>query len=318
MARRHLRRSRTIEHVQPTTTELPTTIGGALKPTKRRSSSESAQPADRRGLPCRTMRSADPSAHRAQSTHRYPSQSGCAVRCGRRPCPTSTQRRDAASRSCWPAPDRIRVRIETQRVAPVPASSCNLAEGRAGVERTIDHDRRRLEITRALASGGTDERIVGTVPSPRDLQRAHVARIDLRERRILRAASVAAVVRPLAALRLSRCSCRTQQQGEVSRSFSARMASPSRQHLANRRLQLCVGAILARPQRRHVVDALLGVPEQRIETGRQTRLPVVDVAAQRRAVPARQVTDIAVLVEDCVGRAPASQARPRARLPPSQ
>ena len=58
----------------------------------------------------------------------------------------------------------------------------DLAERSGGVEHAVDHDRRRLEIAGTLARGGADERIVRTVPGPRDIQRAHVARVDLRER----------------------------------------------------------------------------------------------------------------------------------------
>src|SRR5512138_760975 len=110
--------------VQPTTTELPTIIGGALKPTKRRSSSLRISAA------CRSTRPSLPNdaigcPERASIAISSPVPVAIRMRCSVRP-PTLPDQY-ATPRCCQPEfagrrPTRYACGSKTQRVAPVPAS----------------------------------------------------------------------------------------------------------------------------------------------------------------------------------------------------
>ncbi len=71
------------------------------------------------------------------------------------------------------------------------------AKRRRRVEHAVGHDRRVLETARPRGRIGLDDLVVGRAPAPRHLQVLDVGRRDLRERRILGARGVAAVIPPL-------------------------------------------------------------------------------------------------------------------------
>ena len=199
---------------------------------------------------------------------------------------------------CRPAPGSVGLRIEVPEcLAGGRVDRSDLAESGARIKHASDHDRRRLEVAGPLARGGAaPARCQGC---PRSMRSAATSRC---RHRSARAANIWCCRRRRRSTATRLVACRQPKLPRsaaaraVLESFSARNGSPLRQHLADRRLQLCVRTIRARAHRRHGVEALSGVLEQRIETGRQARLPVVGIAAQRRAVPAGQMTDVAVLI----------------------
>ena len=137
-----------------------------------------------------------------------------------------------------PAVEEAVVRRASRVVAPrvvapeLPAGrgvdGGRLAERGAGVEDAVPHQRGRLEGHVVESGIGVRDRVVGGLPAPADRQIADVAGVDLAERRVLRAAGVAAVLVPFAAdgavLRGRRRHCR---RGEQDRPLGAPAPSPA-------------------------------------------------------------------------------------------
>src|SRR5262249_35809892 len=80
---------------------------------------------------------------------------------------------------------------------------------RTDVEHAVDHDRRRLKVTRARAELG--ERLLTGGPLPRHGEARVIRRVDVGQRRVFRSALIAPVERPVTFRRLARLRVRTRE-----------------------------------------------------------------------------------------------------------
>jgi len=112
-------------------------------------------------------------------------------------------RGDAAMDESLPARHRplfVGLRVVGPQLAPRFRVECDHAVvRRAQVDDVVDHDRRVLE--RARRRLELRQRLLAGLPFPGELEPRDVLLVDLRQRRVLHAALVAAVVRPLDRLR---------------------------------------------------------------------------------------------------------------------